>query len=107
MRTTRAKITSAEARACVALARAARKVQSIQSKRNFLEHKGGEVESTRSDIASLVAQTTEESSASQTENSLKFVPFPVVALPEPIRSFTTQAANAVDCDQSYIILPLL
>lgn len=65
---------------------------------DFLEHKGGDVESTRSDIESLAAQTSDESLSTDSGASLKFVQFPVDALPEPIRSFATQAANAVGCD---------
>ena len=37
----------------------------------------------------------------------KFKPFPVDALPEPIRSFVESAANAIGCDPSYIALPML
>jgi hypothetical protein len=36
-----------------------------------------------------------------------FTPFPVAVLPEPIRGFVTEAANAIGCDASYIALPLL
>ncbi len=36
-----------------------------------------------------------------------YQPFPVDALPEPIRSFVTEAAKAIGCDASYIALPLL
>ena len=34
-------------------------------------------------------------------------PFPVECLPQPIRSFTVEAAAAIDCDASYVALPLL
>ncbi len=33
--------------------------------------------------------------------------FPTQALPEPIRSFITTAAEAIGCDESYIAIPLL
>ncbi|MBC7834525.1 MAG: DUF3987 domain-containing protein [Phycisphaerales bacterium] len=36
-----------------------------------------------------------------------FTPFPADMLPEPIRSFVTEAAKAIGCDASYIALPLL
>jgi len=36
-----------------------------------------------------------------------FRPFPVDALPEPIRSFVIEGAAALGCDPSYIALPLL
>lgn len=34
-------------------------------------------------------------------------PFPVEALPEPCRTFVTEAAASIGCDESYIALPLL
>jgi len=34
-------------------------------------------------------------------------PFPVEALPEPIRSFVAKGARAIGCDPSYVALPLL
>ena len=37
----------------------------------------------------------------------RFVPFPVDALPEPMRSFVADGAAAIGCDPSYIALPLL
>jgi len=36
-----------------------------------------------------------------------FRPFPVDALPEPIRSYVNQGAKAVGCDPSFIALPML
>ena len=36
-----------------------------------------------------------------------FKPFPVEALPEPIRRFVTEGAKAIGCDSSYLALPLL
>ncbi|HQA44935.1 MAG TPA: DUF3987 domain-containing protein [Phycisphaerae bacterium] len=36
-----------------------------------------------------------------------FIPFPVNALPEPVRSFVSKAAVAIGCDASFIALPLL
>ncbi len=36
-----------------------------------------------------------------------YQPFPVEALPEPLRSFVTKGAQAIGCDPSYIALPLL
>ncbi len=34
-------------------------------------------------------------------------PFPIEALPEPVRSFITDGATALGCDASYVALPLL
>jgi len=38
---------------------------------------------------------------------LPYLPFPVDALPEPVRSFATKAARALGCDVSFVALPLL
>ena len=39
--------------------------------------------------------------------SLRFAPFPVHVLPEPLQSFTRAAAKSVSCDESFIALPVL
>ena len=36
-----------------------------------------------------------------------FAPFPVGALPDPIRTFVATSAQAIGCDPSYVALPLL
>ncbi len=36
-----------------------------------------------------------------------FVPFPVDALPEPLRAYVTVASKAIGCDPTFIALPLL
>ena len=40
-------------------------------------------------------------------DDLAFRPFPVDALPEPIRGFVAAGARAIGCDPSYLALPLL
>lgn len=40
-------------------------------------------------------------------DDLAFHPFPVDALPEPIRGFVDDGARAIGCDPSYLALPLL
>jgi hypothetical protein len=40
-------------------------------------------------------------------DDLSFRPFPVDALPEPIRSFVGSGARAIGCDVAYLALPLL
>jgi len=37
----------------------------------------------------------------------KYRPYPVAALPEPIRSYVQSAASSIGCDPSYVALPLL
>ncbi len=36
-----------------------------------------------------------------------FRPFPVEALPEPVRSFVAEGAQAIGCDPSFLVLPML
>jgi len=36
-----------------------------------------------------------------------WMPFPVEALPEPVRGFVTAAAKAIGCDPTFIVMPLL
>jgi hypothetical protein len=36
-----------------------------------------------------------------------FIPFPIDALPQPVRGFVATGAKAIGCDASYIALPLL
>ncbi len=38
---------------------------------------------------------------------LRWCPFPVEALPEPLRSFVTRASSAMGCDEAFVALPLL
>lgn len=42
-----------------------------------------------------------------TDDEEQFQPFPVKALPEPIRGFVASGAKAIGCDPSYLALPLL
>src|SRR5262249_2881035 len=37
----------------------------------------------------------------------QFRPFPIEALPQPVRGFVEAAAKAIGCDPSYLALPLL
>jgi len=41
------------------------------------------------------------------DNPQKFEPFPVDALPEPVRSYVASGAESIGCDASYIALPML
>ena len=41
------------------------------------------------------------------ERPASFVPFPIEALPEPVRGFIVNAAETIGCDVSYVALPLL
>lgn len=41
------------------------------------------------------------------DDSDQFRPFPVAALPEPVRGFVTAGARAIGCDPSFVALPVL
>jgi hypothetical protein len=63
----------------------------------------------RVDLAALIEQLTEAVEpwrAVQTED-LTFRPFPVDALPEPIRGFVLAGAKSIGCDPSFLALPLV
>lgn len=54
----------------------------------------------------MLAQAVEPWRPGDAED-LTYRPFPVDALPEPVRSFVGAGARAIDCDPSYLALPLL
>lgn len=41
------------------------------------------------------------------ESRHEFLPFPVEALPEPVKAFVTEASGAIRCDPTFVALPLL
>jgi hypothetical protein len=57
----------------------------------------------RAEIEAL-AQAVEPSRAEDADD-LAFRPFPVDALPEPIRGFVDAGSRAIGCDPSYLALP--
>jgi len=64
-----------------------------------------EPDAMRAEIEAL-AQADEPWRADDADD-LAFRPFPVDALPEPIRGFVDAGARAIGCDTSYLALPLL
>jgi hypothetical protein len=64
-----------------------------------------EPEATRGEIEAL-AQAVEPWRPDDAED-LTYRPFPLGALPEPIRGFVDAGARAIGCDASYLALPLL
>lgn len=62
------------------------------------------------DLKIVVAPSRPKSSAARTAKpgrTLKWRPFPVDALPQPLRRFVRRGAKALGCDPCYLILPLL
>jgi hypothetical protein len=60
----------------------------------------------RAEIEALAA-VAEPEAADGEDAELRFVPFPVEALPEPFGSFVSAGATAIGCDPSFVALPLL
>jgi hypothetical protein len=69
-------------------------------------HAGTDADELRRIVESL-ADEAEPISAARLEAPERFEPFPVDALPEPVRGFVTAGAQAIGCDPSYLALPLL
>jgi hypothetical protein len=61
----------------------------------------------RSEIEALARAVEPEAPGPVANDAQRFRPFPVDALPEPIRGFVAAGAGAIGCDPSYLALPLL
>jgi len=60
------------------------------------------------DATPMIAASVESRDAPKTSKAPRlYVPFPVHALPEPLRSFVAEAAMAMGCDPAFVSLPLL
>ncbi len=74
-----------------------------------LKLEGADAEATRRAIEAL-ADGAESFNAPRTieppERSV-YMPFPVDAFPDPLRSFVSEAGAAINCDPSFVALPLL
>ncbi len=74
---------------------------------DLLEHRGGNADAVRAEVEALTDKVEPEAVTPDAEAVPTFTPFPADVLPEPIRGFVTEAAEAIGCDASYIALPLL
>ncbi len=61
----------------------------------------------RAEIEALAGAVEAEEGGHEPNDADGFQPFPVDALPQPVRRFVTQGAKAIGCDSSYLVLPLL
>ena len=60
------------------------------------------------DFAKWLSETAKKTESLRSSvDDWEFQPFPVDALPEPVRSFVDAGARAIGCDVSYLALPLL
>ena len=74
---------------------------------DLLEHRGGEVESLRTDISALAERTAPEEVALETLTSDAFVPFPTHLLPQHVWKYVSESAGSIGCDPSFVALPML
>lgn len=65
---------------------------------------GGDVEGFRQELESFVRGIAPEE---RPAGSLRFEPFPLDALPEPVRTYVTQGAASIGCDVSFLAVPML
>jgi hypothetical protein len=74
---------------------------------DLVEHRGGDVDPIRAEVEALADKTEPDTVTADTPAVLRYTPFPVGVLPEPIRGFITDAAKSIGCDPSFVALPLL
>lgn len=74
---------------------------------DLLQNRGGDADQVRAEVDTLVYSAEPETAMPHGIATTKFTPFPLDVLPEPVRGFATEAAKAIGCDSSYIVLPLL
>ena len=77
---------------------------------DLLERTGGDVDAIkilRGEVEALAVAAVPETIKPQAALNDVYTPFPVRALPQPIRSFVDEAAGSIGCDASYIALPML
>ena len=73
---------------------------------DVLACEGGDVEAVNEALDSLAIATPPE----QVEDhpaARRFEPFPVDALPEPVRSYVVEGAKSIGCDTTFLALPIL
>jgi hypothetical protein len=73
---------------------------------DVLEREGGDAEAVREALDGLAVGTPHEQFVEH-PSARCFKPFPVDALPEPIRSYVVAGAMSIGCDTSFLALPIL
>ncbi len=75
---------------------------------DVLHLEGGDAESVHETLDELAQATPPEQKESEPLiGRSTYTPFPVEALPEPVRSYVADGAEAIGCDESFIALPML
>jgi len=73
-----------------------------------LELEGGDADALRTKLEALAARAEPITECADTPaGPPRFDPFPVDAIPEPIRSYIIEGARAIGCDACYLALPVL
>lgn len=73
----------------------------------FVEQQDGDLEAARLAVITASKEAEIVSTNKLDAPSGLFHPFPIEELPEPARSYVQTASNAIGCDPTYIVLPLL
>lgn len=73
---------------------------------DVLELEGGDADAVRTGIEALAAEA-EPTELGAEDPPARFTPFPLDALPEPVRGYVIEAARAIGCDPCYVALPML
>ncbi|MEX1090137.1 MAG: DUF3987 domain-containing protein [Phycisphaeraceae bacterium] len=68
---------------------------------------GGDGDAVRAELEKMVAQAEPVQPTTPAPVVDLFVPFPVEALPEPVRGFVVNATKSIGCDSSFVALPIL
>jgi len=75
---------------------------------DVLHLEGGDVDAVHEALDELAQATAPEPRESEPPVKRRaYTPFPVEALPEPVRSYVADGAEAIGCDESFIALPML
>lgn len=73
---------------------------------DVVELEGGDAEAVHEALDNLAVATPPEQ-VDDAPAARRFTPFPVDALPEPVRSYAVEGAKSIGCDTSFLALPIL
>ncbi|RMH23667.1 MAG: DUF3987 domain-containing protein, partial [Planctomycetota bacterium] len=73
---------------------------------DVLNLEGGDAEAVNEALNHLAVATPPEQFEDH-PSAQRFMPFPVDALPEPVRSYVVEGAKSIGCDTSFLALPIL
>ncbi len=81
--------------------------EELKTLREKIERLADETEPLKPEAATPAATSTSSPAASTSTPVEAYKPFPVDALPDPLRSFVAETADAIGCDEAYVALPIL